>query len=390
MATDAELAAQLDTAFREVYENPPDCMVLAPGRANLIGEHVDYNDGCVLPFAIDRQIGMAIRKRDDTRVRIYAKAYDAAVEFSLGDIHKDAAQPWSNFERGVIDVLQKAGYALSGADIWFDGDVPLGAGLSSSAAVEVATALAFNELLNLGIDRRDLALLAQKAENEFVGVQCGIMDQFASALSPPNGLLHLDCRSLECRTVPFDAPDIAMVLVNTNVQRSLAASKYNERRSECEEGVRRLAKHDANIHALRDVTPEFLDAHAGELPGAVPLRCRHVVEEIARVERCVAALDRGDFRTVGELVTASHESLRTLYEVSSRELDVLVDIALRIDGVYGARMVGAGFGGCVLVMVRKSAVAELTDRIEAKYRPATKRDPAVYACRIAPGARRIH
>lgn len=377
----AEQKVRAVEAFHERFGREPEMVVAAPGRVNLIGEHTDYNEGFVLPVAIDRQIVIAGGKREDRVVSLYALDLGGTSEFSLDKIEKDPAQPWSNYERGVTLMLLKAAYPLRGVNAVITGNIPIGAGLSSSAAVEVAMAFLFRELLDLPLSRVSLALHCQRAENEFVGMRCGIMDQFISALGQRGQAMRIDCRTQLYEFVPLP-PGVAIVVCDTRVQRGLVGSQYNERRLACETGARLLG-----IAALRDITPEELEQRANELPPKILRRCRHVVRENQRVLDSIAALQRGDLETFGALMYQSHASLRDDYEVSCRELDILVEAARQVEGVYGARMTGAGFGGCTVNLVALDAVERFRQHVAEAYRTATGVTPPIYVCQAEEGAR---
>ena len=357
----------------------------APGRVNLIGEHTDYNDGFVLPIAIDRDVMLVGTPRNDRLVRIYSADFNQRAEFSLDSIDHDKQHEWNNYIRGVADVLQKAGYTLRGFDAVMQGDVPIASGLSSSAATEMATVMAFTAAANgsaapLQIDGARAAQLAQRAENQFVGVNCGIMDQFISSLGQAQHALMIDCRSLAYQRVPM--PQGATVLVvDTTAPRTLAGSAYNQRRAECEEGARLLG-----VKSLRDIPVDEFERRKGELPATIARRCAHVVHESQRVLDAVSALERNDIRAFGELMFQSHISLRDLYEVSSKELDAVVDITRGETGVYGARMTGAGFGGCAIALVQDEHAQALAQKVQAEYPRRTGRTPKVYACVASDGA----
>lgn len=374
----------LRSRFHQLFGTEAAVVVRAPGRVNLIGEHTDYNDGYVLPVAIDRSVLLAASPRPDRRVIVHALDFDQRAEFSLDDIARDAEHPWSNYQRGVAWVLQSEGFTLPGLNVALTGDVPIGAGLSSSAAVEVAAAYAWQVLGELELDRVRLALLCQRAENEFVGTNCGIMDQFISALGQRGSALLIDCRSLDYELVPIPA-ETAVVVADTLVRRELVASQYNARRRECEEGVRLLQRYLPSITALRDVSPVQFAEHQAHLPDGVRQRCRHIVHENDRVLRAVAALRAGDLGTFGRLMDESHASLRNDYEVSCPELDALVMAAWRVKGVYGSRMTGAGFGGCTVSLVDQSAVETFRERVAAAYQAATGTAPEIYVCRAEAG-----
>lgn len=383
-------------------------LVRAPGRVNIIGEHTDYNDGFVLPCAIDRDILLLGRRRKDTLVRVHSVNLNQTAAFTMDDLpgpdvlsaargspdatrsaHLDRAAPWSNYIRGVIWALQAAGHAVGGFDAALTGNIPAGAGLSSSAALEVATVLLVQHLFDVDLEPEVAAKLSQRAENAFVGVQCGIMDQFSVSLSRPDRSLLLDCRTLQYRFVSIDSDEVRLVVADTGVRRGLVQSAYNVRRLECEQAVQALHTYDPNIHALRDVTPTLFERYGESLPEVVRKRAEHVVRENTRVLDAATALENNDFDTCGQLMNESHASLRDLYEVSSPELDAMADIARAVPGVYGSRMTGAGFGGCTVSLVRTAAVAALVRAIEEQYPQRTGKSPQVYVVRPSGGARRI-
>ncbi len=391
MAT-MDAVERLRQNFREQFGAQPEVTARAPGRVNLIGEHTDYNDGFVLPVAIDREVRVSARRRSDSEVHLFAANFERRTVFHLEDVQHHPKERWSHYQRGVVLMLQRRGYKLGGFEAVIDGDVPSGAGLSSSAAVEVAMGTAITALFGLDVEPVQLALLCQEAENEFVGVNCGIMDQFISALGRRDHALFLDCRSLETRQVPLRGASGAgeagtqIVVSDTAVKRGLVDSEYNRRRAECEEAVRRLSQWLPGITALRDVTPERLEQHAAELPEVVWRRARHVVTENARVLASVDALLSGDLTSFGRLMDESHASLRDDYEVSVPQLDVLVTAARSIPGVLGSRMTGAGFGGCTVSLVQGEAVAEFERQVPRAYRAQTGLDPSIYVCRPVDGA----
>ena len=360
----------------------------APGRVNLIGEHTDYNDGFVLPAAIDRAVLMAVRPHGGRQVSIYSANFQARSTFSLDEIGYDAEQPWSNYLRGVCFVLEDAGYHLRGADIAFGGDVPIGSGLSSSAALEVATATAFLALSEYDAPGEEVARLCQRAENEFVGTRCGIMDQFISVLGKAGHALLIDCRSLDYRAIPL--PDgVKLVISDTGVRRGLASSEYNTRRAQCEEGVALLQQALPGVTALRDVTPAQLEAHKDLLPEMTYRRCRHVVGEDARVLDATRAMEAGDLPALGALLNASHESLRDDYEVSCAELDLMVSLARQQPGVYGSRMTGAGFGGCTISLVADEHAREFVRAVGHAYEEQTGLQWQIYVSEATDGAGEI-
>ena len=383
------IITQVRDAFTSVFEGQADVTVQAPGRVNLIGEHTDYNEGFVFPSAIDRWVVVAARSRVDSRVRIYSAMHEEVAEFRVDDV-LEAQGNWADYPKGVVREFQKLGYSLCGFDAAIVGNVPMGAGLSSSAAVEMAVGKGLVVLNRIEINGPDLALLGQRAENHFVGVNCGIMDQFISANGRAGHALFLDCRDLSFELVPLFGDGVQIVICNSSVTRGLTDSAYNDRRSACESGVSLLAgAMGADIRALRDVSMEMLDVYGGALSDTVLKRCRHVITENERTQRAVALLKDGDLSGFGQLMVASHESLRDDYEVSGEELDLLVEIALNVPGVLGARMTGAGFGGCTVNVVERDAVPALTDAINERYSRTTGLTPEIYICSAVNGAEQV-
>ncbi len=376
-----EYMHQLTQTFTQHFGAPPQLISHAPGRVNLIGEHTDYNEGFVLPMAIDRHIRVAARLRADRAVHLYSLNFDARDQFDLDDIHRASERmAWGDYARGVAKVLQDAGHSLRGAELAIEGDVPTGAGLSSSAAMELAILTAFGALNRLEIDPVRAALLSQRAENTFVGVQCGIMDQFIASLGQAGHALLVDCRSLDYRRVPLPE-GVSIVVAHTGIHRGLSSSEYNTRRSQCEAGAQAFG-----VKALRDVSVETFEARKHELPPAIAARCQHVVYENARVLQSVQALEDGDLDTFGRLMIQSHASLRDLYEVSCLELDTMVKIMRDAPGCFGARLTGAGFGGCAVAVTRNEAVPALAAAIERDYPLRAGKTPHVYVCEAAGGA----
>jgi galactokinase len=360
----------------------------APGRVNLIGEHTDYNDGFVMPAAIDLSVYVRVWSREDRKLEIRSENFGDQIVFDLDQPHPQRRGHWSDYAVGVAIMLERAGHRLNGAYLEIRGEVPFGSGLSSSAAVEVATACALVANSHLKIDRRELALLCQRAENEFVGAHVGIMDQFVALFGEEQRALLLDCRSLEFKLLPL--PDtVNLVICNTMVKHALASSAYNERRAQCEAGVKHLARFLPKVKALRDVTLDELEQFGRDLPEVVYRRCRHVVTENARVLAAAKALEQHDLYRFGELMRGSHFSLRDDYEVSSRELDLMVELAFMADGVYGARMTGGGFGGCTVNLVDAVYVDQVTSFIARQYEHITKLRPEIYVCEASNGAEEI-
>jgi len=361
----------------------------APGRVNLIGEHTDYNDGFVMPSAIGLGTRVAMSSREDRRLVIRSGQFPGEFEFDLDDLPAGGAGEWCDYVVGVAAVLRQNGHALNGANLLVQGEVPIGAGLSSSAAIEVASALALMGLNGIALPMAEVARLCQRCENIFIGARVGIMDQFVSCLGRAGHALLLDCRSLEFELIPI--PDrVRMVVCNTMVKHEHASGEYNRRREECEEGVRVLAQWYPEIRALRDVSPDQLVLHADDIPKKIFRRCRHVVEENARVQEGGRRLRAGDLNGFGELMRASHRSLRDLYEVSCRELDVMAEAAEGLPGYYGGRMTGGGFGGCTLNLVEANDAEAFAGLIAERYKRATGIEPDVYICSASDGAVEIN
>jgi galactokinase len=360
----------------------------APGRVNLIGEHTDYNEGFVLPTAIGFSTWVTSTRRDDRTVRLFSENFSEWLEFSLDDQDLRARDHWSDYVVGVALAIERAGYRLHGAELRIRGEVPIGSGLSSSAALEVASGYALLRNSGLAVDRRELARLCQQAENEFVGMRCGIMDQFASCHGQAGRALLLDCRSLEHKLLPL--PEAAQLAIcNTMVKHSLAGSEYNTRRLECEAAVKHFAQHRPEVRALRDVTEADLKQYGSDLPEVIYRRARHVITENARVLAAGAALEGGDLTGFGELMNSSHHSLRADYEVSCRELDLMVALARAVPGVYGARMTGGGFGGCTVNLVKTEAIDEFQRTVARGYEQATGLVPEIYICSAANGVAEV-
>lgn len=383
-----ERTAPIVEEFQRRFNAAPTHLAIGPGRVNLIGEHTDYNDGFVLPVALKRDVRIALRARPDRTVRLYSQEYDEWGEFSLDAIAHQPDKLWINYVQGMAWSLAQEGIELAGLDGVLSGNVPRGSGLSSSAALEVASAKALLTASGqLGaIDGPQLALAAQRAENKFVGVNSGIMDQFISVMGQADHALLIDCRSLGYELVPVPE-NASLVIGNTRASRSLASSAYNQRRAECEEGVARLQETLPGVRALRDIAPEQLEEHKGLLSEVVYRRCRHVVTENARVLRTVDALAQGDVAMVGRLMNASHESLRDDYEVSSPALDAMVEIMRGAPGCYGARLTGAGFGGCAVALAEPGQEQAIADAIYANYPKTTNIWPEVYTTKAGTGAR---
>jgi galactokinase len=372
--------------FRRIYSSDP-LLFRAPGRVNLIGEHTDYNDGFVMPAAIDFYTWVAISKRDDSLVNIRSHAFNEAVAVSLDRVPEPKGR-WHDYVVGVIDEILLAGKGIGGADILIHSEVPIGSGLSSSAAIEVACGISLLAANGYPIDRKELALLCQRAENNFVGMRCGIMDQFVSCNGTRDHALMLDCRSLDFTLLPL-SPASRLVICNTMVKHELASGEYNRRRQECEEGVRILSSSIPGIKALRDVSLRQLDSHRDQLPEVIYRRCRHVVTENDRVQKAASLLRQGDLNGFGKLMAQSHASLRDDYEVSCRELDIMVEISRPLPGVYGARMTGGGFGGCTVNLVAAEAAESFRHKVAEEYQLATGLKPDIYISSAADGAAQV-
>jgi galactokinase len=369
---------ELQGHFIDVFGRPPALLARAPGRVNLIGEHTDYNEGFVLPMAIERETHIAAAPRDDGRVRLIALDLDRQTTFDLARVAPSTEDRWSNYVRGVAAGLLEAGYPVRGMDALMQGDVPIGAGLSSSAAVEMAAVQAFRAVAGFDVPPDRAARIGQHAEHSYVGMMCGLMDQLASALGRPGQALLIDCRDLSFQLVPVPS-GAAILIADTSVRRQLAASAYNERRAQCETAARALG-----VPALRDATLDMLNG--AHLDPIIDKRARHVISEDERVLQTADSLRAGDLRRVGELMDASHASLRDLYEVSSPELDTMVELLRHQPGCFGARLTGAGFGGCAVALIAAEAVPMASTVVAEAYLARTGLTPALYPTRAAEGA----
>jgi len=366
----------------------------APGRVNLIGEHTDYNGGYVLPAALTMGTWLVVRPRADRRFRFATTFSDRVVEVSADDVRFRPEQDFANYPLGVIDVLRRRGVEAPGMDLFFFGNLPVGAGLSSSASVEVVTAFAINDLTGAGLDREWLAVIAQQAENEFVGVNCGVMDQFSVAMGKKDMALSLNCLTLAYELVPVHSEGYRLVIANSNVPRKLSGSKYNERRAECEAALAVVKRRFPEVQALAEVDPsgwpeiESLlrtEGARGFDTEVIVRRARHVVMESHRAQEAARLLADGNIEAFGELMNASHRSLRDDYEVTGEALDALVEAAWSAEGCIGSRMTGAGFGGCTVSLVREDAVEAFTRHVEEVYERATGRRPSFYVTDIGDG-----
>lgn len=376
---------KLQDIFQSHFGDSSDAFfVRAPGRVNLIGEHVDYNDGFVLPIATPMCVQLLVRPRKDRTVKLFAHNFDDEREFSLDHLEKQ--DNWIDYVQGVARELGGACVPLHGFEGVAISDVPTASGLSSSAAIEIAAALAFTNLAQQPMAASDLALLCQRAENKFIGVNCGIMDQMAVAACHENHALLLDCRSLETTQVPLRLDEYSFVVTDSGAPRELASSAYNERRTECEEGLAVLQKFLPHVESLRDVEPHEFSRLENELPNPIQARVRHVVFEIARTQQACEYLRDNDLKKFGECMNASHDSLRDDYEVSSRELDWLVNWSREQKGVLGSRLTGAGFGGCTVTLIRNDCVDDYISRLPTEYSAATGRTARCWVCVASAGA----
>lgn len=359
--------AHLKSRFQEVFGLAPQLLAKSPGRINIIGEHTDYNGGFVLPTAIDKAIYVALSKRDDNEIHLYAEDFKELFQTDLDSV-KPSSIGWTNYILGVVNQILERGKTITGFNLFLDGDVPLGAGLSSSAAVEGAVGFSLNELFNLSFDRKELALIGQMAEHTFAGVKCGIMDQFASILSKEGHVIRLDCRSLDFEYVPLELGEYEVVLLNTNVKHSLASSAYNNRRELCEQGVKWISEKYPEVTLLRDANLAMLDELVKDRDADTYVKCKYVIEENERLDKACEALKRGDIEELGKQMFLAHQALSAEYEVSCAELDFLVEYVKDLPEVVGARMMGGGFGGCTINIVKKGEGKKIADQIAPMYK----------------------
>ncbi len=381
------LSEEIRKKFISTFNKKP-LVVRSPGRINLIGEHTDYNEGYVMPAAIDKEIVCAISTNYSDTCKCIAFDLHESYEFELSDFQK-SEKGWPNYIMGVVDQFKKQGLEIHGFDCVFGGNIPLGAGLSSSAALECAFAYSFNTLFEHQLSKLEIVKLSQAAENEFVGVQCGIMDQFASVHGKANQVFRLDCKTLEFEYFNFILDDYRVVLCDTQVEHSLASSEYNTRRKECEQGVAILQEHYTNIHSLRDVSIDQLFVHREEFDPVIFRRCKFVVEEIERVIECCHLLKKGDLIGFGENMFKTHEGLSKDYDVSCRELDFLKEKAIESGLVIGARMMGGGFGGCTINIVRIEKLDEFIEYMTTAYRKELDLELKTYTVKIENGTSKL-
>lgn len=381
---------ELKVKFDELYGKGDKRYFFSPGRVNLIGEHIDYNGGYVFPCALDFGTYCCVRKRDDNIVNLASTNFSLRITVDINNIEYIEEDDWANYPKGVLKTMLRKGYKVSGMDVLISGNIPNGAGLSSSASLELLVGVAVNDLFNDGsIDRVELTRIGQEAENKFVGVNCGIMDQFAIGMGRKNKAILLDCSTLKYEYADVNIGKYRLVIMNTNKRRALNESKYNERRAECEEALEEISKHKS-INSLCELSPEEFDKFENFISKqAVRNRAKHAVYENDRVLKVFNYLNEGKIAEVGELLTKSHESLRYLYEVTGRELDTIVDESLKVKGCIGARMTGAGFGGCAIALVEDDCIDDFISNVKQNYTDKIGYEPSFYLSGIGEGSREI-
>ena len=374
---------KLKKKFVELYSHEP-LLVRSPGRINLIGEHTDYNEGFVLPAAIDKEMVLAVAKNGTEFCRLYSFDYQESATYTLSDL-KPSDNAWANYILGVVDQLTRAGYKIEGFDCVFGGNIPIGAGLSSSAALECGAAFALSSLFDLNIDKQNIIHYSQKAEHEFAGVQCGIMDQFASVMGKSGHAIRLDCRSLDFSYFPINLQDYQIILCDTQVKHSLASSEYNTRRQECEQGVDVVRQKYHEVKSLRDITKAMLDEQQDKMSDVVYKRCKYIIEENERLLSGCDLLNAGDIRGFGQKMYGSHEGLSKMYEVSCKELDFLVEYTRNKKYIVGSRMMGGGFGGCTINLVAKDKKEEFKSSVNEAYKAQFDVELKIYEVAIMDG-----
>ena len=369
--------------FKNKFHKKP-LLVRSPGRINLIGEHTDYNEGFVLPTAVDKAIVFAVSSNTQNQYRFFSVDMNEYIEIKSSNFKKSQTQ-WANYLLGVIDQINKMGYKVPGFDCVFGGNIPIGAGLSSSAALEAGLAFSLNHLFQWGIQKLELVKLSQRAENEFVGVRCGIMDQFTNIYGLPKKVIKLDCRSLDYEYVPFDFKGIRIVLYDTRVSHSLASSEYNKRRNQCEQGVQYLQQDRSGIKSLRDVNLKFLESVKDQMDSTLYKRCHYVVAENDRLLTACEDLKRNDLESFGKKMYQTHHGLKNEYEVSCQELDYLVQFTADQEAFLGARMMGGGFGGCTINLIKQEAVDLVNEQIKKLYLKKFNKKLGIYQIKIEKG-----
>ena len=388
MSVDNEYLESIRKVHLEKFGIKPSVAVRSPGRINLIGEHTDYNDGFVFPAAISKAVYFVASKNNRGLFRFFSADYGESFEMEVANLSKSSTL-WANYLLGVAEQYKKSGHYIRGVDCVFGGDIPMGAGLSSSAAIETGFSLVLEKLFTYSISKIAHVKMAQKAEHEYAGVMCGIMDQFAVVHGRANSAIKLDCRSLEFEYAKIELLDYDIVLCDTKVKHSLASSEYNTRRIECEQGVEILRKHNPSITALRDVDLDFLNLYKNDFPETVFKRCKYVVEENLRVNMAFDALVEGDILKLGELMFLSHQGLKNDFEVSCKELDLLDEIARETEDVIGARMMGGGFGGCTINIVRKGGTEAFAEKVSRDYEKVIGFSPEIHIVEIGNGTEEI-
>ena len=383
-----QMIQQVTANFKARFNEEP-ALFRSPGRVNIIGEHTDYNNGFVLPAAIDKAIYIGISKRNDDVISLFSEEFKESFETKISEV-KPTEKGWPNYILGIVDQLNKKGLKVTGFNLNIDGDIPSGSGLSSSAAVECATGFALNEIFGLDLSRLDLAFIAQKAEHEFAGVRVGIMDMFASLFGKKDHVIKLDCQSLEYEYVPLVLEGFKIVLLNTNVKHSLSSSEYNTRRQQCEEGVALVKEHHPEVKTLRDVTMDMLCQYVKPKNELVYRRCKYVVEENQRLLAACEDLKNGHVEALGEKMFQTHDGLSKEYEVSCKELDFLVDAVRNNPNVLGARMMGGGFGGCTINIVKEEAIDGLIKELSNSYKEQMGLELTPYIAQTADGTSSIH
>ena len=373
--------------FQEIFNQTPQ-LFYSPGRINLIGEHIDYNNGFVMPGAIDKGIWYAVAPNDSNNIHVYSVDMDEELKISLNDIHRITG--WQNYILGVVDQLQKRNYSFKGFNAVFGGNIPIGGGMSSSAAVECGLAVALNTIFNLKINRVDIALICQKAEHTFPGVMVGIMDQFANMMGAKDHVLLLDCDTLQYETLPFNMKDYSIVLINTKVHHELAGGEYNKRRKQCEEGLQILKSKYQGTHNFRDIKPQQVEEQKDSLAEEVYMRCLYVTQEIERTQQAAKFLKSGNMEGFGKLMYQTHEGLSKLYNVSCPELDFLVEEAKHFPEIIGSRLMGGGFGGCTINIIQKDHVNPVTGKIMEKYKKQFNIDSEMYVVALSDGTHQIN
>ncbi len=377
------------TAFQHQFSSSPTLLVRSPGRVNIIGEHTDYNQGFVLPASINMYAYVAVKKNDTNTINLFSVAYNETHSTDITNLNPPS-KSWADYILGVVHQLLIGQYPISGFNILLDANLPIGAGLSSSAAVECATIFALNQLFQLNIEKIDMVKMAQKAEHTYTGVQCGIMDMYASMFGKKDFLIQLDCRTNQHKYIPLNLEGIKIVLFNTNVKHSLASSAYNERRQQCEQGVAWVSEAVPNIKSLRGVSLQMLQDYVLPKSEIIFKRCKYVVEENERLLQACEDLNNGNIHSLGKQMFETHKGLSELYEVSCKELDFLVNEVQHEESVLGARMMGGGFGGCTINLVKESAVEELTKTVSEKYKKYTGLTLTAYMAKIENGTELIN